>query len=113
MSTETFKIKTEAFEGPLDLLLSLIEKKKLFINDIALAKVADDYIAYLQGQEQFPIAQRRLLELGSSADCLNGIPCIFLECILHGLTDCSRADCSNVQSYIFIQKGMHADSSKD
>lgn len=57
MSTEAFKIKTETFEGPLDLLLSLIEKKKLFINDIALAKVADDYISYLQTQEQFPIAQ--------------------------------------------------------
>ncbi len=56
MSEATFQIKTEIFEGPLDLLLNLIEKKKLFINDIALAKVADDYIAYLQQQEQFPIA---------------------------------------------------------
>ena len=57
MSDDAFKIKTEVFEGPLDLLLNLIEKKKLFINDIALSKVADDYIAYLQNQEQFPIAQ--------------------------------------------------------
>ncbi len=57
MSENNFQIKTEVFEGPLDLLLSLIEKKKLFINDIALSKVADDYIAYLQNQEQFPIAQ--------------------------------------------------------
>jgi segregation and condensation protein A len=55
--TDTFTIKTEVFEGPLDLLLSLIEKKKLFINDIALSKVADYYIAYLQNQAQFPIAQ--------------------------------------------------------
>lgn len=52
----SFQIKTEAFEGPLDLLLSLIEKKKLFINDIALAKVTDDYIAHIQQHEQFPIA---------------------------------------------------------
>lgn len=57
MSDNSFKIKTEVFEGPLDLLLSLIEKRKLFINDIALSKVADDYIAHLQNQEQFPIAQ--------------------------------------------------------
>lgn len=56
MAENTFQIKTEVFEGPLDLLLSLIEKKKLFINDISLAKVADDYIAYLKGLEQFPIA---------------------------------------------------------
>jgi segregation and condensation protein A len=57
MGDNQFQIKTEVFEGPLDLLLSLIEKKKLFINDIALSKVADDYIAYLQNQTAFPIAQ--------------------------------------------------------
>lgn len=57
MSENFFQIKTEVFEGPLDLLLNLIEKRKLFINDIALSKVADDYIAYLQNQEKFPIAQ--------------------------------------------------------
>jgi len=57
MSENAFQIKTEVFEGPLDLLLNLIEKRKLFINDIALSKVADDYIAYLQGQNKFPIAQ--------------------------------------------------------
>ena len=57
MSESAFQIKTEVFEGPLDLLLSLIEKRKLFINDIALAKVADDYIAFLKSLEKFPIAQ--------------------------------------------------------
>ena len=51
-----FKIKTEVFEGPLDLLLNLIEKRKLFINDIALAKVTDDFIAYVKNFENFPIA---------------------------------------------------------
>ncbi|MEI6528245.1 MAG: ScpA family protein [bacterium] len=56
MSENKFQIKTENFEGPLDLLLSLVEKRKLFINEISLAKVADDYIAYLQGKESFPIA---------------------------------------------------------
>ena len=40
-----FTIKTPAFEGPLDLLLSLVEKRKLFINDIALSKVTDDLIS--------------------------------------------------------------------
>ncbi len=55
MGENNFKIKTEIFEGPLDLLLSLIEKRKLLINDIALSKVADDYIMYLQNQENFPM----------------------------------------------------------
>jgi len=37
-------VKTPVFEGPLELLLSLIEKRKLFINDISLSQIADDYI---------------------------------------------------------------------
>jgi len=48
MENATFNIKTEVFEGPLDLLLSLVEKRKLFINDISLSKVADDYIKHIQ-----------------------------------------------------------------
>ena len=53
--TAIFNVKTEAFEGPLALLLSLVEKRKLFINDISLSKVADDYIEYLRGFERFPV----------------------------------------------------------
>ncbi len=56
MAEKSFTIKTEVFEGPLDLLLNLIEKRKLLINDIALAQVADDYITYLKNQEKFPLA---------------------------------------------------------
>lgn len=44
----SFVIKHEQFEGPLDLLLTLIEKRKLFVNDISLSKVTDDYVEYLQ-----------------------------------------------------------------
>jgi len=51
-----YNVKTHIFEGPLDTLLSLIEKRKLFINDISLAQVADDYIAYIKSLENFPIA---------------------------------------------------------
>jgi segregation and condensation protein A len=46
-----FTIKTEVFEGPLDVLLNLVEKRKLFINDISLAKVTDDYIAYIHSMQ--------------------------------------------------------------
>ncbi len=55
MQEEQFKIKTEVFEGPLDLLLSLIEKRKLLINDVSLAKVTDDFISYLQSREGYSI----------------------------------------------------------
>lgn len=50
-----YQIKTEHFEGPLDLLLNLIEKRKLFIGDISLSKVADDYIEHIRRFEQFPM----------------------------------------------------------
>ena len=51
--TSQYTVKTNVFEGPLDLLLSLIEKRKLLINDISLAGVADDYIEYINKQEDF------------------------------------------------------------
>src|SRR3989338_5154060 len=53
---DEYQVKTHIFEGPLDTLLSLIEKRKLFINDISLAQVADDYIAYIKSLGDFPIA---------------------------------------------------------
>lgn len=52
----SFTVKQTHFEGPLDLLLDLIEKKKLFVNDVSLAKVADDYIAYVKNLSEFPVA---------------------------------------------------------
>lgn len=51
-----FKVRAGQFEGPLELLLDLIEKRKLFVNDVSLAKVADDYIAYVQSLGSFPVA---------------------------------------------------------
>lgn len=43
-----YKVKTNTFEGPLELLLSLIESRKLFVNDVSLAQVTDDYIKYVK-----------------------------------------------------------------
>ncbi len=48
-------VKTPVFEGPLELLLSLIEKRKLFINDISLSKIADDYISAVQSLPDIPL----------------------------------------------------------
>ena len=41
------KISLEQFEGPLDLLLQLIEKQKLQITEISLAKITDQYLDYI------------------------------------------------------------------
>jgi segregation and condensation protein A len=42
----TYTIKTEQFEGPLDVLLNLIEKRKLLINHISLAEVTEEFIQF-------------------------------------------------------------------
>ncbi|MCM8813011.1 MAG: segregation/condensation protein A [Candidatus Omnitrophica bacterium] len=44
----TYKIKLEIFEGPLDLLLYLIKRDHLNIYDIPIAKVAEQYLGYLE-----------------------------------------------------------------
>jgi segregation and condensation protein A len=51
VETETqesiFTIKTSSFEGPFNLLLNLIEERKLFINDLSLAAVTEDYLKHI------------------------------------------------------------------
>ncbi len=56
MSTQ-FHVTQEAFSGPLDLLLALIEKRKLLINDIALAEVTDDFLRYVEQHPEYPVAE--------------------------------------------------------
>ena len=48
MSEETFKYKSETFDGPLDLLLSLIQKNKVSIYDIPIAEILDQYVDYME-----------------------------------------------------------------
>ncbi len=45
----TYRI--EQFEGPLDLLLALIQKNKVNIEDIPIALICDQYLAYLRAAE--------------------------------------------------------------
>ncbi len=52
-----FTVKTQSFEGPLDLLLDLIEKRKLFISDISLAKVTDDFIEHIRQFQNMPMGE--------------------------------------------------------
>ena len=45
-----FSVRLTNFEGPFDLLLSLIAKHKLDITEIALAQVTDEFIAYVKAR---------------------------------------------------------------
>lgn len=61
------RVQTDVYEGPLELLLQLIQKRKLFINDISLSQVTDDFIAHVQGMERFPTETCANFLLTSSA----------------------------------------------
>ena len=41
-------VKLEAFEGPLDLLLHLIEKNKIDIYDIPIVEITEQYLGYIK-----------------------------------------------------------------
>ncbi len=52
---EIYKVTSEVFEGPLDLLLHLIESKKMHISDVSLSHITDDYISYIDKSKRFSI----------------------------------------------------------
>lgn len=45
-------VKLNVFEGPLDLLLHLIEKNKIDIYDIPIVEITDQYMEYIHGMDK-------------------------------------------------------------
>ncbi|MCD8301257.1 MAG: segregation/condensation protein A [Clostridiales bacterium] len=45
-------VKLEVFEGPLDLLLHLIDKNKVSIYDIPIVEITDQYLAYIEEMQR-------------------------------------------------------------
>lgn len=72
--TESYKVCTEVYEGPLDLLLELIERAELDITRLALAQVTDHYLSYLSELQDrdpaevsaFLVIATRLVQIKSS-----------------------------------------------
>lgn len=54
-SQDTYKVKLEIFEGPLDLLLYLIKKDQIDIYDIPIARITNQYLEYVQLLESLNI----------------------------------------------------------
>ncbi len=90
MSSYSFSL--ENFEGPLDLLLSLIDESKLDISDISLAKITDQYLDYVKNNQtlsmeeiaDFLIISARLLYIKSKL--------ILPEAFLSGMEDDDEQD---------------------
>ena len=52
-----FSITSDSYQGPFELLLDLIETRKLLVNDLALASITEDFIQHVRNQETFPIEE--------------------------------------------------------
>ena len=48
-----FTVKINTFEGPFSLLLDLIEKHKLSINEVSLSSVTEEYIDYVKNLDEY------------------------------------------------------------
>ena len=52
MNNTLIQIKIDNFEGPLDLLLHLIDKKQMKITEINISQIIDDYLKYIKEQKE-------------------------------------------------------------
>jgi segregation and condensation protein A len=52
-----FSIKTDSYEGPFEVVLDLIEARKLLVNELTLASITEDFIAHVRAKETFPVEE--------------------------------------------------------
>ncbi len=72
---DSYQIETDIFEGPLDLLLDLIQKAELDITAVSLAKVTDQFLLYINHHKEisadnlseFLIIAAKLIQIKSEA----------------------------------------------
>ena len=68
-----YKVKLQAFEGPFDLLVYLIENARMSIYDIRVSEITAQYIAYIEEMQrmdvtvssEFMVLAAELIELKS------------------------------------------------
>jgi segregation and condensation protein A len=51
----TYKVRTEIFEGPFDLLLHLVGRQKLDINHIPIAEIADEFVEHIDRMKELDL----------------------------------------------------------
>ena len=70
-----YRIETDLYQGPLDLLLDLIEKAELDITVLSLAQVTDQFLEYVRAMQEenptevsaFVVIAARLIQIKSTA----------------------------------------------
>ena len=56
MTDEQYRVHLPAYDGPLDLLLDLIRKQEINIYDIPIARITEQYLAYVRMMEELDIS---------------------------------------------------------
>jgi hypothetical protein len=92
--THVYTVSTPIYQGPLDLLLQLIERAELDITRLALAQVTDQYLEYIHNMPElsaqdvsaFLVVAAKLIQIKSEA-LLPRRYNFFINCILLHLID--------------------------
>lgn len=71
----SYRVRIDSFEGPFDLLLHLVSRRKVDIGSISVAQIVDQYLAHVDGMEEldldvasdFLLVASTLLEIKASA----------------------------------------------
>jgi segregation and condensation protein A len=56
-SNRSFQVRLDNFEGPFDLLLSLITRRQMDVTEVALSQVTDEFIAHLSASADWDLGQ--------------------------------------------------------
>ncbi len=51
----TYRVKTQAFEGPFDLLLHLVSKQKIDVNAISVIEITDQYLEHVERMQELDL----------------------------------------------------------
>ena len=60
-----YKVKLQAFEGPFDLLVYLIEQNRMSVYDIKVSEITSQYMEYIREAEKyapFPVVSSPVVE---------------------------------------------------
>ncbi len=101
-----YEIKLRQFEGPLDLLLELIEAEKLDISTLSLSTVTDGYLQYVHAHPEIP--PEELADFLAIASRLLFIKSRLLLPFLQGIIEAEEGD---LESQLRIYK-EYLDASK-
>ncbi|MFR3921917.1 MAG: hypothetical protein ACLTYN_08020 [Dysosmobacter welbionis] len=67
------------FEGPLDLILYLLGKNKMEIQDISISLICDQYMAWLARRQEMDLGGQRVRHHGLPTGCTSRPGCFSIE----------------------------------